>query len=548
MGKAKPLQRPKAAIYCRLSDEDRNKKNPLEDSRSIQTQKAMLLEYAQRQNWDIFDIYSDDDFSGADAERPEYNRLLRDAGRGCFDIVLCKHQSRFTRDMVHVERYINEKFPQWGVRFISLLDGADTAAPGNKKSRQINGLVNEWYLEDLSENVRRAVITQKKQGKYLASCAVYGYKKDPEDKYHLLVDEPAAKVVRRIFNLCIEGCSLNKIAAVLNEEGVPSPTKYKTEIQGLPFRGTENLQKSRIFRGESLWQSSSIHRILTNEVYMGNLYQNRRRTVSYKNRSRVSLPREQWIIVENTHEPIISRAEFELAARSRAARPHIKANGSSHLFTGKLVCGSCGGSVSFNSRKGENCYYRCHRSINLGSGVCPGVTVGEKDLIQAILRELKKLFFRWFTEKDMAALAAKVKFPEEEPNEVLKENFARVRAEKEKEEQKLLQMKLRLYEDRIDGEISSAMYAQLWEQLEERQKTLTEEKKKMEKEFLLLQARQHTFEENRERRKELAQKKVCNCLRCETLTREMLDAFVDHVEVKEGGTKKEKEIKIYWNF
>ena len=127
-------ERPKVAIYCRLSDEDHNKKNPEEDSRSIQTQKAMLRDYAHEQGWEIYDIYSDDDYSGADSNRPEYNRLLEDAEKRKFDIVLCKHQSRFTRDMVHVETYINEKFSEWGIRYVSLLDGADTSLAGNNGS------------------------------------------------------------------------------------------------------------------------------------------------------------------------------------------------------------------------------------------------------------------------------------------------------------------------------------------------------------------------------------------------------------------------------
>ena len=237
-------ERPKVAIYCRLSDEDHNKKNPEEDSRSIQTQKAMLRDYAHEQGWEIYDIYSDDDYSGADSSRPEYNRLLEDAEKRKFDIVLCKHQSRFTRDMVHVETYINEKFSEWGIRYVSLLDGADTSLAGNKKSRQINGLVNEWYLEDLSENMRKAYAIRKKEGKYIASCPVYGYKKDPNDPYHLIIDEPSAKIVKRIFDMCIEGMSLNVIARTLNEEGVPSPTKYKTEVQHTSSKTNSDLKKA----------------------------------------------------------------------------------------------------------------------------------------------------------------------------------------------------------------------------------------------------------------------------------------------------------------
>ena len=151
----------KVAIYCRLSEEDKDKLNKDDDSNSIQNQKSMLLHYALSQKWEVYNIYSDDDYTGADRKRPEFNRLLKDAESGNFDIVLCKTQSRFTREMELVEKYINGLFPIWGIRFVGLVDNADTAIKGNKKARQINGLVNEWFLEDMSESIKSALTNVK---------------------------------------------------------------------------------------------------------------------------------------------------------------------------------------------------------------------------------------------------------------------------------------------------------------------------------------------------------------------------------------------------
>ena len=153
----------KVAIYCRLSEEDRNKKQETDDSNSIQNQKAMLLEYSIQQGWEVYNIYSDDNYTGSDRNRPEFKRLLDDAEAHKFDIVLCKSQSRFTRELELVEKYINGLFPIWGIRFISIVDNADTANKGNKKSRQINGLVNEWYLEDMSDkfHISRSYLSKK---------------------------------------------------------------------------------------------------------------------------------------------------------------------------------------------------------------------------------------------------------------------------------------------------------------------------------------------------------------------------------------------------
>ena len=184
----------KCAIYCRLSKEDGGEF----ESESIQNQRSLLLKYALDRDWEVFRIYSDEDYSGIAARRPAFDELISDAEKRLFDIVLCKTQSRFTRDMEQVERYIHKLFPLWGIRFIAVADNADTAVKGNKKARQIAGLVNEWYLEDLSENIRAVLDHKRKEGVYIGSFPLYGYKKSPE-KGKLEIDPEAAGTVRYIF-------------------------------------------------------------------------------------------------------------------------------------------------------------------------------------------------------------------------------------------------------------------------------------------------------------------------------------------------------------
>lgn len=538
------VEKPKVAIYCRLSDEDHNKKDPLEDSRSIQTQKTMLIEYAVNQDWDIYDIYSDDDYSGADENRPEYNRLLDDAGNGKFQIVLCKHQSRFTRDMVHVEKYINDKFSEWGVRYVSLLDGADTNIAGNKKSRQINGLVNEWYLEDLSENIRAAYITRKKQGKYLASHAVYGYIKDPNDKYRLIIDESAACVVRYIFDMAIKGYSMNRIAKTLNSEGVLPPTRYKTEVQGINFPGTNNLRKKTRFQGESIWQSSSVNRILKNETYTGGLYQYRQRTVSYKNHTRVKLPREQWLISQNTHEPIVCREKFEEVQAVLKQKPSVRTSGNVHLFTGKLACGKCGSSMCCSSRRGEYIYYKCSRSRNLGKDVCIGAHVSEKELKKVVLCELKPILNQWITENEKKVIEEGIKI-EESSNLGIYENCLN---EKKAEIEKLISAKRKLYMDLAEGVITKDAYQELWEHFQGRHTRLTGEVSTLEERIDSRKKDEIDKSEKRKRLKKLVREKTEFYLQCEDCNREILDAFVDYIEVENVETSKGKIFKIHWKF
>ncbi|NCB05969.1 MAG: resolvase, partial [Clostridia bacterium] len=154
----------KCAIYCRLSREDADR---AEESESIANQRALLVKYASERGWEICGVYCDEDYSGADAERPAFLRMLEGAEAGHFNIVLCKTQSRFTRDMELVEKLIHRAFPLWGVRFVAACDGADTELRGNKKARQINGLVNEWYLEDLSDNIRMVLDHKRSEGQYI---------------------------------------------------------------------------------------------------------------------------------------------------------------------------------------------------------------------------------------------------------------------------------------------------------------------------------------------------------------------------------------------
>lgn len=221
----------KAAIYCRLSKEDEDK---IGESESIQNQKSMLLQYAIEKGFDIYQIYSDEDYSGIDRNRPAFNSMLQAASEHQFDVVLAKTQSRFTRDMELVEKYLHGKFMEWGIRFIAVVDHVDTNDTANKKSRQINGLINEWYLEDLSTNVRSVLDHKRKEGLFIGSFALYGYCKDPEAKGKLVVDPEAAEIVKRIFSMALSGIGAHKIARILNDEKVPSPTAYK-QMNGIHY-------------------------------------------------------------------------------------------------------------------------------------------------------------------------------------------------------------------------------------------------------------------------------------------------------------------------
>lgn len=208
-----------AAVYCRLSKEDEDK--AAAESESIRNQRALLLDWAATHGYHVYNVYTDEDYSGIDRARPGFNAMLNDARQGKFEVILAKTQSRFTRDMELVERYLHGLFPEWGVRFIAVLDHVDTCDPAGKKARQINGLINEWYLEDLSGNVRAVLDHKRHSGCYIASFALYGYRKNPADHNRLVIDPPAAAVVRRIFALYAQGAGRGKDRANIERRSHP---------------------------------------------------------------------------------------------------------------------------------------------------------------------------------------------------------------------------------------------------------------------------------------------------------------------------------------
>ena len=352
----------KAAIYCRLSKEDEDK---IGESESIQNQKSMLLQYALENGFDIYQIYSDEDYSGIDRNRPAFNSMLQAASEHRFDVVLAKTQSRFTRDMELVEKYLHGKFMEWGVRFIAVVDHVDTNDTANKKSRQINGLINEWYLEDLSTNVRSVLDHKRKEGLFIGSFARYGYCKDPNAKGKLIIDPEAADVVRRIFSMALNGIGAHKIARILNDEKIPSPTAYK-QLHGIHYRSA--LKNTNA----ALWSSPTVYQILHDQLYIGNMVQGKHKKISYKSEKTIWLPKSQWIVVENTHEAIIDADTFQKVQdlMSRNTRVSPKRN-NLYLFSGFLRCADCGRGMVRNSSHGYT-YYSCRTYRTLSKDLCTG--------------------------------------------------------------------------------------------------------------------------------------------------------------------------------
>lgn len=372
----------RVAIYCRLSEEDRFKSNAGDDSGSIINQKAMLTEYCEERGWEVYRIYSDDDFTGSDRRRPAFRELLSGAENREFDIILCKTQSRFTRELELVEKYINYLFPLWGIRFISIVDNADTAVKSNKKTRQINGLINEWYLEDMSDNIRAVLTNRRRNGFFIGAFAPYGYKKDSENRGHLIIDEEAAEVVRLIFELYVRGLGRTAIARELNARHIPTPADYK-KAHG------ERYSNGAKMGGGHLWRYYTVSSILTSEVYIGNLVQNKSHSVSYKTKLVKPTPRAEWIRVTDTHEPVVDRGIWNKAQEILNSRTKRKtASGFVNIFSGKVFCGLCGRRMTVSKASNGGRYLIC-QTKKYSPAECHGTRINYNYLYTHILKDFQ---------------------------------------------------------------------------------------------------------------------------------------------------------------
>lgn len=511
----------KVAIYCRLSEEDKNKKYKDDDSGSIQNQKLMLTEYAFNHNWKIYDIYSDDDYTGSDRNRPEFNRMINDAKSKKFNIILCKTQSRFTRELEIVESYIHNLFPKLGIRFVSIVDNIDTDIAGNKKTRQINGLINEWYLEDMSESIKAALKTRMKAGYFIGSFAPYGYKKDPDNKGHLIIDENTADIVREIFSLYNQGVGRTGIARILNEQGIPSPVEYY-RMSGISTACKKN---------GKYWKYHTVSSILSNEVYIGNLVQGKTYNPTYKFKHTIPANKELWIRKEHTHEPIIDIETWNLTRQLWKTRSKPCYVGEPNIFSGKLVCSKCGYKMitAYNKHKR---YYRCG-SAKYGKICCEGTNIFETTLQQAVIREARQIRKQYLNEN--------ISFDIDKLSDISQKRinkFKNILFNYEKKIKEINNALKNLYIDKLKGIITTEQFNDLAKQFEQEKNEyllkIDETNKKLSSE--------KSFGFNIEKRDDF----IRQISSCEHISREFVISFIKYITI--GGDRNNREINIYWNF
>jgi DNA invertase Pin-like site-specific DNA recombinase len=520
------------AIYVRLSDEDKDKQHESDESESIINQKAMLSDYCKERNWDIFDIYCDEDYSGADINRPDFNRMIDDCKNGYINIVLCKSQSRFSRDMEVIEKYIHGRFTEWNVRFIGVIDRADSYDKGNKKARQINGLIDQWYLEDISENTRKTLRSKKLRGEYTGAFAPYGYIRDPENKNRLIIDEYAAQIVKGIFEWYLQGWGYRKIAMTLNEQGILTPSFYKQQ-QGSKY---ENSCANR-GNASGIWTNQAIFKMIRNETYTGTLVQGKVQNISYKDKKQKNVPKKDWIRVPNCHEPVISEQTWERVLKKLGEKTKAgKITKEIWSLSAKVRCALCGTimkrSVYYNKARTIK-YYNlvCNAYVN-GTLTCPNVSVISGLHLENAIIEQTNEWIRNYCEQDKISIKCE-----------RDSKLVRLKTESDSictEITKIDDIVNELYEDKLNGIVPKERYVNLSQKYEKKIMTLKERLTYIERQRDSIKQ----TELDSAHRKQLIEKYTC----IDKLTRPIVDEFIDTVCIGEKTANHEREVIVHWNF
>lgn len=466
--------------YIRLSKEDLLRGR--DESNSVINQRRLLEQYHQTHLDEFYDgteqdVYVDDGKTGTDTDREDFQRLLADVYSGRINCVIVKDLSRLGREYIETGRYLRQIFPAYGVRFIAINDGIDTANEHNGDDLNISlkNLLNDTYCRDISVKTRSALLSKRKNGEYVGACPVYGYRKDPENRNRLVIDEDTARVVRDIFRRRIDGASAKRIADELNRLGIPSPLAYKIS------RGLPHPKKGYADSPKAKWSAHAVLRILQDETYTGVLLQGKQSTHNHKIKDIVHKPAEEWIRTENAHAPIIRRQDYELVQKIMGLDTRTAPDGDAvYLFSGILICRCCGGRMTrkTNTVKGRKyIYYHCPTGKKNG---CEHPTMLREDELTACVLESLQAHIRNVVslEKLLDGIS------EEQMNQELIAGFKSQIAENEVQLEKAMQFKAALYENFVSGFLDKKEYRDLKNQytaqIEQRREAIERLKKEME--------------------------------------------------------------------
>lgn len=528
------------AIYLRLSRDDQNGNT---ESMSISNQRDMLMSYCNERGWKIYDIYVDDGFTGTNFERPGFQRMIGDIEEGYISVVLTKDLSRLGRNYVMTGQYTDFFFPEHGVRYVAVNDSYDSAKEDNDIA-PFKNILNEMYAKDISKKIRSARQISAKQGKFMGSKPPFGYVKSPEDRHLLVIDPPAAEIVKRLFREFAAGESGRNMATQLNAEDVDTPAEYYFKQTGKRATRSNTLQQ---------WGSCTILQLLRNQVYIGDMVQCKRKVSSFKTKKRLATNPDAWVIVEGTHEPIIDRFTWECVQRRldktkrQSVCNSIRAtrSGDINVFSGIIRCADCGAAMAFNERVNKNGtkyrFYRCSRYANSGSKSC-SMHFMDADTLESIILSDIQFYAKTAVADEKKLMDRLLSFSEQERQN---EEDAQGKALRDATNRIsfIEDASKRLFEEKIAGNVPESLFRKMLSDYESELSGLEAKAEDI---------RQNVQEKvNSESDVKTWIKLIKECVSINSLDRATAFQLIDHVDVHEQTDEnghKSQSIQVKYNF
>jgi len=506
-----------AALYIRLSKEDESE-GP---SQSVTNQKSLLNGFVKEHRLVVYDTYIDDGWSGTNFDRPGFQRMIGDIEAKKVNMVITKDLSRLGRDYIMTGHYMERYFPEKQVRYISLLDGIDTGIESTANDiTPFRAIMNDMYAKDISKKIKSVKRDKQRKGQFIGGKPVYGYRKHTAEKNRIVIDENAAAVVKRIFSMALSGMSCRQIAVRLNEEKIPTPAVYAGLHQGRagPYAG--------------LWSGERISEMLRNETYIGNMVQGRSVKISYKSEKCLKQSRENWVIVEGTHEPLIDRETFEKVNLMLNSRKRTRSRTYDFLLKGMIFCHECGYPMAVLNRKnaaGEDVLYFVCRTYQrfTGAGVCSSHTVREKTVTDVVTCKVREVCGDWLNPEKLEgiALAAVVEACQTDRTEAeIRTLHSKIGSMTENLD--------RMYMDRLGGLLAADDFERIYQKVKA-------DRADLEKQLMNLELEKKNAGSSADRAKEL----VSEFRESAFTSRELLVSLIERIELTD-----EREVIIKFRF
>lgn len=528
-----------AALYLRLSHDDEN----VGESESIQNQRVILREYAEKNNIRVYKEYIDDGWSGTNFNRPSFQSMLHDIELKKINCVITKDLSRFGRNYIEVGNFLEFYFPRNGIRYIAISDGIDSMK-GDSDIAPFLNIFNEMYARQSSQKVKQVYASKFEQGYHYSMIMPYGYKRDPDHKGKVLVNEETQWVIKKMFSLALEGYTIRKIMQWLEDNRIETPGYYNYKKYGIKPNHWASVTDEKRY----LWNRHIVRKMLSDEFYLGNSIHYRYRTVSYKDPRKVAVPKSQWLIVKNTHDALVSEEDFKkvqelIEQRKRTCQGAVESG--THIFAGLLKCADCGWnlrSATNRQQKGKEYQYFCCMKRNERHTPQCSLHYIRYDVLKAcILKRLQELYDT--VNIDREGIISKLEKSDTEQMELLKDKKELDRLSARKKD--IDRLFVKIYEDRISGVLSERNFDMMSQKYQTEQTEIDTKIEQLNKKIA-------------EREDKTAKvKKWLNLIDKYSypteLTYEMVHDLIEKIVVHEsegpkGGRSKKQVIEVYYRF